>query len=139
MYNRSVDISDRPTRDNGKINIAGTDKGSVTTAINATAATAISAEIDCQKYNGILLNMEGSLESGQTWIVEILGCAVTGGNVGKSYYQDFEQKITITYADLLTDGVVNFTCPGVQNYVKIRATLSGGTAALTVRVTPVNL
>lgn len=119
--------------------IISIDKGSVTTAHNAIDATATSAEISHLGYNGTMLNMEGSLESGQTWTVEILGSAVSGETFGKNYYQDFEHKITLTYADLDTDGVVNFICPGIQNYVKIRATLSGGTAELTVRVTPVNL
>lgn len=123
----------------GNVDVAQMSKGDVVAAHSAITETATSAEIDCRKFSSLILNLEGSLENGQTWIVEILGAAVSGGTFGECYYQDFEQKITITSGDLSTDGVVNFTCPGVQNYVKIRATLSGGTAELTVRATPVNL
>ena len=138
-----IDIIDRANRQNGNVSIDKMSKGNVTTAHSAISATATSSQIICLGHNGVSLNCEGTLESGQTWTVEVLGCATTGGNVGKCYQSDtLEMKAVITYADLHggeADGVVNLSFRGVPNYIKIRATLSGGTATLTCKVIPVNL
>lgn len=114
-------------------------KGSVTTAHDAIESTATSSEIDCRGYNAISVECAVSAITSGNWLIEVLGCAVTGGTFGNCYAPKsdgtfFQQKTLVLDAD----GNYTFYFTGIPNYVKIKATrTTDGT--LTCKVTSMNL
>ena len=67
------------------INVNKMSKGGVTVAHNAIAATTASAEIDCRGFNTISVECAVSTITTGNWLIEILGCAMSGGSFGNCY------------------------------------------------------
>ena len=121
-----VDISDRFSRDLGKANIAGIDKGSIVTAINAISGTATSNAIAMQGYHGV--DVEVIVTGVGNWDIEITGCSILDGNFLSNDPQLIKQGITAS---------TRFSFSTTASYIKVIATENSGTATVTVKVTPV--
>ncbi|MFH1429431.1 MAG: hypothetical protein ABIH39_06775 [Candidatus Margulisiibacteriota bacterium] len=121
------------------IDVAKQSKGSVTVAHNAITATATSAEIDCRGFNTISVECAVSAISEGNWVMEVLGCAVTGGTFGECYVpKDDGTFVQQQTPAINSNGVYHYLFVGIPNYVKLRGTrTTDGT--LTCKVTPVNM
>ena len=121
------------------IGVASIPKGSVFPAHTAIIATATSAEIDCRNFNTISVECAVSAITSGNWLVEILGCALSGGG---TYGNCFTPKDDGTFAQQKTpvlnaNGNTTYYFRGIPNYVKIKATrTTDGTLSCTV--TPMN-
>jgi hypothetical protein len=125
------------------VDTAKMSKGAVTIAHSAITATATSNEIDCRGFNGVSVEAAISgLGEGAKWKLEVLGCVVSGGTFGPTIIIDPSASLTLEVADLGSDYASEphrFIFKGVDNYVKIRATLSVAAGTITVKCTPINL
>lgn len=110
------------------INVNKMSKGAVTIAHNAITATATSAEIDCRGGNAVHLEFE--ISGSGVWDLEVVGSAVSGGTFSNQYVGGLKLERLGLSAN------AGFVVPIGANYIKIVATEISGTAAVTVRVTP---
>jgi len=131
---QNVDIIDRSNRVNGTIDVAKMSKGGITVAHDAITATATGDEIDCRGFSGIIVECAVSEITSGNWIIEILGCAVSGGTFGHSYDSGGGE---IKTPALSINETVNFAFVDISNYIRVRATrTTDGT--LTCKITPYN-
>jgi hypothetical protein len=121
------------------IDVSKMSKGGVVVAHNAITATATSVEIDCRGFNAISVECAVSAITSGNWLVEILGCAMSGGTFGNCFAPRddgtfIQQKTPV----LNSNGDTTYYFRGIPNYMKIKATrTTDGT--LTCIVTPMNL
>jgi len=116
------------------IDVAKMSKGGIVVTHNAITATATGDEIDCRGFNGIIVECAVSAITSGNWVVEVLGCAVSGGIFGRSYDSGGGE---IKTPELNVNETVNFAFVDISNYVKIKATrTTDGT--LTCKITPYN-
>ncbi|MEW5804071.1 MAG: hypothetical protein AB1847_18405 [bacterium] len=120
------------------VDVARQSKGEVVIAHNAITATATSAEIDCRGFNAVSIECAVSAISSGNWLVEILGCAISGGAFGNCYELQAGTWEIMQTPTLDADGNYTFLVRGIPNYIKIRATrTTDGT--LTCTATPMNV
>lgn len=105
-------------------------KGPSITILNAVTATTTSAEIDCRGYNSILVKVE---QSGGTWDISLQGAMVSGATFVDLYNGSTQMKAT----GLTASRMILWT--GVPDFVKVVATLTGGSGSVTVKVQPLNM
>lgn len=120
------------------INVNKMSKGAVTVAHNAIVATATSLELDCRGFNTISVECAVSAITSGNWLIELLGCAVTGGTFGKCYVQVYDGDfISQQTPNLTANGNYTFYFRGIPNFIEIKATrTTDGT--LTCTLTPAN-
>jgi len=114
-------------------------KGGVVVAHNAITATATSSEIDCRGFNTISVECAVSNITSGNWLIEILGCALSGGTFGNCFAPKDDGTFVQQKTPVLSaNGSTTYYFRGIPNYVKIKATrTTDGT--LTCTVTPMNL
>ncbi len=121
------------------VDISKMSKGGTIIAHNAITATVTSAEIDCRGFNTVSVECAVSAITSGNWLIEILGCALSGDTFGACY----APKDDGTFAQMKTpvlnaNGNTTYYFRGIPNYLKIKATrTTDGT--LTCRITPMNL
>ena len=121
------------------IDVSKMSKGGITVAHNAITATATSLEIDCRGFNTISVECAVSAITSGNWLVEILGCAVSGGTFGECYSPKDDGTFAQQKTPVLNaNGTTTYYFRGIPNYVKVKGTrTTDGT--LTCTVTPMNL
>jgi len=110
-------------------------KGAVTLAHSAIAATATSAAISCEGYNGILVDVEFS--GAQNWTFKVQGSTLENGT-----YKDLYEMVntgTMTLMSYQCNASRIFIFKGVPHWVKIVATEDVNGVSVTVRVQPINV
>jgi len=117
------------------IDVAKMSKGGIVVTHNAITATATGDEIDCRGFNAISVECAVSAITSGNWVVEVLGCAVSGGTFGRQWDSNSrEAKVE----DLDSNENFTFAFKEIANYVKIKATrTTDGT--LTCTCTPMNI
>lgn len=111
------------------IDVGKMSKGGASTAHNAIAATATSAEIDCRGYNSVIVHI--SAITG-TWDIGVQNATVSGGLFVDAYDSATQMKAAGVTAPR------SAVFRGVLDYVKIVAT-NVAAGAVTVKVVPLNL
>jgi len=135
----NITLSTKLSSDNDSINVDKMSKGGITVAHSAITATATSAEIDCRGFNTISVECAVSTITSGNWLIEILGCALTGGTFGNCYTPKDDGTFAQQKTPVLNaNGNTTYYFRGIPNFVQIKATrTTDGT--LTCIVTPMNL
>lgn len=120
------------------IDVAKMSKGAVTTVHSAIVATDTSDEVDCRGFNAVSVECAVSAISAGNWVIELLGCAISGGTFDSCYTLELNGWEAMQTPALDADGNYTFIFKGIPNYIEIKATrTTDGT--LTCKVTPMNL
>ena len=110
-------------------------KGAVTLAHSAIDATATSAKICTEGYNGILVDVEFS--GAQNWTFSVQGSTLENGTFKDLY--EMANTGTMTLMSYQCNASRMFVFKGVPDWIKIVATEDVTGVNVTVRVQPINL
>jgi hypothetical protein len=110
-------------------------KGAVTLAHSAIDATATSAVINCEGYNGILIH--AIFSGAANWTIKVQGSLTENGTYSDIY--ELANTGTMTAMSYQTNASKVFVFKGVSDFVKIVATEDVSGQTLTVYAQPINL
>jgi hypothetical protein len=110
-------------------------KGAVTLAHSAIDATATSAAINCEGYNGILIHAIFSGEA--NWTIKVQGSMTENGSYADVY--ELANTGTMTAMSYQTNATKMFLFKGIPDFVKIVATEDVSGQTITVYAQPINV
>lgn len=114
-------------------------KGNVTTAHSAIAATATSAKIDCRGYNALLVLVDLGATGTPNWTITFTGSPTEQGTYAAIYKHKDDGTLVAVSSGALTADTCFVITGGLPDNVKVVATENSGTGTCTVTVQPCNI